>query len=163
MPTTGFDMQTGGSARRRMVKYDEYTKSYKVSGVPGHTHNASAVCSVLIDNTEITNLQVEIHQTWVEDDEKVQHDLNADGTRYTDSAFYDDTDYDRAIERGIGSISIVPENCHQEIREPVRDIFEVRSLVTPKDRLDTLTYVEEVGGYVNQLTGVESQATFPDV
>ena len=37
---------------------------------------------------------------------------------YTDSAVVDESDYDRAIERGIGEIAIVPENCHQEIREP---------------------------------------------
>ena len=30
--------------------------------------------------------------------------------------------FDRAIERGIGEITLIPENCHQEIREPVRDI-----------------------------------------
>ena len=33
------------------------------------------------------------------------------------------------------------------IREPTRSIGEVRTLVTPKARLDTLTYVEEQGGW----------------
>ena len=49
MPTSGFQLQTGGSARRRIVKNE--SDSYKVTGVPGHTHNASAVLSVLCDHT----------------------------------------------------------------------------------------------------------------
>ena len=55
MPVDGFGMQTGGSARRRVVPFDTAMNSYKVTGVPGHTHNASAVCSVLVDNTERTH------------------------------------------------------------------------------------------------------------
>ena len=36
--------------------------------------------------------------------------------------------------------------------------------MTPRDRLETLTYVEEVGGYVDQITGEEKQdAEFPDI
>lgn len=162
--TQDFQIQTGGSARQKRVPYNVPNRSYEVTGVPGHTHNASAVMSVLVDNTEVTNLAVQIHNTWVENTAPVVHALDGDGNRFTDSAFYDDDEYDRAIERGIGSISIVPENCHQEITEPVREIFEIRTLVTPRDRLETLTYVEEVGGYVDQITGEEKQdAEFPDI
>ena len=49
MPGAGFQLQTGGSARRRLVKNE--SDSYKVTGVPGHTHNASAVLSLLCDHT----------------------------------------------------------------------------------------------------------------
>ena len=58
MPQDGFVMQTGGSARMRTIKpsiAQTLTSSYpvqaqyKVTGVPGHTHNASAVLSVLCD------------------------------------------------------------------------------------------------------------------
>ena len=48
MPQTGYVLQTGGSARRRIVKpfntqsqTDKFPieNHYRVSGVPGHTHN----------------------------------------------------------------------------------------------------------------------------
>jgi hypothetical protein len=157
MPVDGFLMQTGGSAKRRVVPFDTSMGSYKVTGVPGHTHNSSAVCSVLVDNTEKSNVAFTISAHFA--NAEVLHAVNdphPNGPligRYTDSAVVDEADYDRAIERGIGEIAIIPENCHQEIREPVRDIYELRTLVTPKDKLDTLTYVEEVGGFVDQTTG----------
>ena len=159
MPVDGFVLQTGGSARRRVVQFDEAMNSYKVTGVPGHTHNTSAVCSVLVDNTERSNVPFTIS-----DDFANQAVVHA-APRYTDSAAVDESEYDRAIERGIGEIAIIPENCHQEIREPVRDIYELRTLVTPKDKLDTLTYVEEVGGFVDQQTGEVPavEPTYPDV
>ena len=56
--------------------------------------------------------------------------------------------FERAIERGVGEICLRPENCHHEIREPTRSIAEIRTLVAPDDRLQTMTYVEEVGGFV---------------
>ena len=159
MPVEGFALQTGGSARRRVVPFDTSSSSYHVTGVPGHTHNTSAVCSVLVDNTERSNATFTIHENFAH--AAVEHNA----PRYTDSAAVDESEYDRAIERGIGEIAIIPENCHQEIREPVRDIYEIRTLVTPKDKLDTLTYVEEVGGFVDQVTGEvpEDEPTYPDI
>ena len=61
MPVEGFGMQTGGSARRRVVPFDTALSSYKVTGIPGHTHNSSAVCSVLVDNTERSNVPLIIN------------------------------------------------------------------------------------------------------
>ena len=58
MPLQGFHIQTGGSARRRIIRPTVKQTSttqfpiqthYNVSGIPGHTHNASVVCSVLCD------------------------------------------------------------------------------------------------------------------
>ena len=167
MPVDGFLMQTGGSAKRRVVPFDTSMSSYKVTGVPGHTHNCSAVCSVLVDNTEKSNVAFTISEHF--GNAEVVHAVNDENGlligRYTDSAVVDEADYDRAIERGIGEIAIIPENCHQEIREPVRDIYELRTLVTPKDKLDTLTYVEEVGGFVDQQTGEVpgEEPAYPDV
>ena len=53
MPTTGWFCQTSGSARRRVAKnVGTATEGiYNVVGVPGHTHNASAVISVDADYT----------------------------------------------------------------------------------------------------------------
>ena len=169
MPVDGFLMQTGGSAKRRVVPFNTSMGCYTVTGVPGHTHNSSAVCSVLVDNTEKSNVAFTISEHFA--NAEVLHAVNdphPNGPligRYTDSAVVDEADYDRAIERGIGEIAIIPENCHQEIREPVRDIYELRTLVTPKDKLDTLTYVEEVGGFVDQTTGEVPypEPLYPDV
>ena len=58
MPMEGYSLQTGGSARRRVIKplfkqaptnVFPTQNEYRVSGVPGHTHNRSAVVSVLVD------------------------------------------------------------------------------------------------------------------
>ena len=49
MPHEGFVLQTGGSARKRVIKTYGGANEFRVSGVPGHTHNASAVVSVLVN------------------------------------------------------------------------------------------------------------------
>ena len=53
MPTTGWFCQTSGTARRRVTKNSgtELAGIYDVAGVPGHTHNASAVISADADYT----------------------------------------------------------------------------------------------------------------
>ena len=60
---------------------------------------------------------------------------------------------DRAIERGIGNIVLIPENCQHIIDEPTRSVSEIRTIVTPRDRLDTLTYVDNLYGYVDPVDG----------
>ena len=140
MPTEGFTRRVR-QAPRRAVRQDFPPKasSYRVTGVPGHTHNASAVCSVLVDNTEKSNVDLIINNHFA------YQQVQVAAERYTDSYESHEREYDRALERGIGEIAIIPENCHQEIREPARAIGELRTLVMPKDKRDTLTYVEEVG------------------
>ena len=97
MPVDGFLMQTGGSAKRRVVPFDLAMSSYKVTGVPGHTHNSSAVCSVLVDNTEKSNVAFTIGENFA--NAKVEHPVNdANGDlvgRYTDSAAVSESDYAR--------------------------------------------------------------------
>lgn len=153
MPLHGFQIQTGGSARRRIirptVKQTNTTQfpiqtHYNVSGIPGHTHNASVVCSVLCDLQKDRQVEQKSSE-WSNETMTLQVGFP------TDSEFIKDTDprLERALERGIGEICLRPENCHDEIREPVRSIGELRTLVAPDDRLQCLTYVEEVGGFVN--------------
>ena len=157
MPHDGYFLRTGGSARRRVIKptskqtlTDRFpipTVNYKVSGVPGHTHNSSAVLSVLCDLQKTRGRNIDMAaRVWCE--EKTQMEEKDPG----DSEVVDNEDarFERALERGIGEICMRPENCHDEIREPVRSISEIRTLVAPSDRLQTLTYVEELGGFVNQ-------------
>ena len=51
MPTTGWFCQTSGNARRRITKNTGSSENgiYDVAGIPGHSHNASAVISVDAD------------------------------------------------------------------------------------------------------------------
>ena len=105
MPHEGFVMQTGGSARRSFIKNNGFDH-YFVHGVPGHTHNASAMLSVTADYSKQRDELLTIHGEWA--DEDVQLAIG----QYTDSMEPDDAAelYDRAIERGIGTITLIPES-----------------------------------------------------
>ena len=151
MPMQGYFLQTGGSARRRVIKplnkqaaTDQFPiqNEYRVSGVPGHTHNSSAVASVLVDMVKTRGFDADLSRVWGDDEIELKAADPGDSDAVADA----DARFSRALERGIGEICLRPENCHHEIREPVRSIGEVRTLVSPDDRLQTLTYVEEVGG-----------------
>ena len=146
MPTTGWHLQTGGSARMRKAKNkgSELQGIFDVAGIPGHTHNASAVATVDADYTRYRTVALNIAANiWA------YGALAFPVGLLTDSIDPDNADerYDRAIERCVGYITLRPENCQSSIREPTRSIGEVRTLVAPKARLDTLTYVEELGGW----------------
>ena len=156
-----FVFQTGGSARRRAIKPDGQAPSitFRVTGVPGHTHNSCAVASVLCDLKRergfahnLTDAggdaEVEMRAADIGDSEPVPNE---------------DDRFDHALERGIGEVTLIPENCHQQIREPTRAIAEVRHLVAPRDKFTTMTYVEEVGGFVNPRTKAPYISDFPDV
>ena len=168
MPMSGFLLQTGGSARRRVIKplkNQEPTTSfpiqneYRVTGVPGHTHNSSAVVSVVCDLEKNRGIDATLPaQVW----SNANVVLAAGDPGDSDLVGEEDERFSRALERGIGEIALRPENCHHEIREPVRSISEIRTLVAPDDRLQTLTYVEEVGGFRNQNKTVFT-SDFPDV
>ena len=136
MPHEGYVMQTGGSARRSFIK-NNGSDTYYVHGVPGHTHNASAMISVTADYSRQLDEALTMSEDWAEENVV----LNVGD--YTDSVEPDDATelYDRAVERGIGSITLIPENCQHTIKEPARSISEVRTIVSGKDRLNTLTYV----------------------
>ena len=125
MPLSGYLLQTGGSARRRIIKpasKQTATTSfpiqahYDVGGVPGHTHNTSAVLSVLCDMKRTRGITFESPpMRWSE------HYLRFAAAEPGDSEAIvnEDLRFDRALERGIGEICLRPANCHDEIREPV--------------------------------------------
>ena len=142
-----FVLQTGGSARRRTIRPEGAapTITFRVSGVPGHTHNSSAVASVLCDLKRHRQFTHNLTDAWA--DEVIE--LRSNDIGDSQVVLDEDERFDRAIERGVGEITLIPENCHQQIREPTRSIAEVRALVTPADKLETMTYVEEVGGFVD--------------
>ena len=152
MPTTGWFCQTSGNARRRITKNTSSLKSgnadiegiYDVAGVPGHTHNANAVISVDANYSAYRQRALNVDAgIWGYGDLALPVGL------LTDSVEPDHAEerYERAIERCVGYTSLFPENCTGHIREPTRSIGEIRTLVAPKARLDTLTYTEERRGW----------------
>jgi len=130
-----------------------------VSGVPGHTHNASAVASVLCNLERPRGFTHALTDAWADAAVAMHAAEIGDSDPVIDEA----DRFERAIERGVGEITLIPENCHQEIREPTRSIAEVRQLVAPQDKLRTVTYVEEVGGFVNPQTGAKHISDYPDI
>ena len=147
MPTTGWFCQTSGNARTRVVANTSASATegiFNVKGVPGHTHNASAVVSVDADYTRYRDAAIDVDpNVWA------VGAINMPAGLLTDSEEPNNQDerYDRAIEKCVGYMSLFPENCTGHIREPTRSISEIRTLVAPKARLDTLTYVDEQGGW----------------
>jgi len=176
MPTTGWFCQTSGNARKRVAKNIADTQgtidtrgTYSVTGVPGHTHNASAVISVDANYSAYRDRAITIPAlVWG------YGALNLPVGLLTDSIEPNNAEerYERAIERCVGYTVLRPENCTGSIREPTRSIGEIRTLVTPKSRLDTLTYVEERRGWRVPLDGDDVDekterdplvSSFPDV
>ena len=153
MPRFGFKLQTGGSARKRVVKpshtqelSDQYPKNafYNVTGVPGHTHNSSSVLSVVCDLGKVRPRDIDVEEMGFMQN---THTLPAGARTDSDYVADEDAQFDRALERGIGEICLRPENCHDEIREPTRAIAEIRTLCAPHDQLQSLTHVQEIGGF----------------
>ena len=170
MPTTGWYCQTSGNARRRVTKNSSTSAEqgvYNVKGVPGHTHNASAVVSVDADYSKYRDAAIDVPaNVWA------VGALNLPAGLLTDSEEPDNANerYDRAIEKCVGYMSLFPENCTGHIREPTRSIGEIRTLVAPKARLETLTYIDEMGGWRVPLDANDEAAPqdalvsdFPDV
>ncbi len=158
MPEQQYVAQTGGSARMRVAKFEN--GRYRMRGVPGHTHNSTAICSIQADFTKrrLAELTISGNLSYA-----LEPEVLAVG-EYTESDVRPwDTEvamYDRAIEKGIGRIRLVPENCHQEIEEPTRAIAEIRTIVSSKQQLDSLTYVDEMGIYVDPVTGLDATSQF---
>ena len=154
MPDKGYDLQTGGSARRSFIKNNDDT--YYIHGVPGHTHNASAMISVTAEYSRKRGIVRTIGTAWANEPVVMAAE------DYTDSIEPRDKEerYNRAIERGIGRIIMIPENTNHMIEEPVRSISEIRTIVSPKDQLKTLTYINNVhgDGWVDPVTGTAGAA-----
>ena len=112
MPTEGNRLHSGGSARIRSIDLtdrmiNDTTCSFAVTGVPGHTHNASAVISVIADYSKLRDRTVTIEdQVWGK-----TRAATISFEYPTDSVLPPDFEEraERAIERGIGNIEMVPE------------------------------------------------------
>ena len=147
MPTTGWFYQTSGSARRRVSKNkgSELNGIFDVAGVPGHTHNSSAVVSIDANYSTYRTTAIQVPAgVWSYDALALPAGLLMD----SEEPDHTEERYDRCIEKCVGYITLFPENCTGNIHEPARSISEIRTLVAPKARLDTLTYVEQRRGWV---------------
>ena len=150
MPETAYEIQTGGSARSREIPTE--SNQVHVTGVPGHTHNSSAVVSIEADYTVTRSTTVEVSASF---GEALNDHALIVAAGYTDSPALPDEDerFRRAIERGVGQMTLLPENCQHIVQEPTKSISEIRTIVTGKHMLDTLTYVQEMGGWVDVVDG----------
>jgi hypothetical protein len=166
MPTEGWFMQTSGSARKKVIDNSGSNNRpvYAVSGVPRHTHNASVLISVDADYTQVRTEAADLAAgAWSYDALPLQAGMLTDSVAVAN----EDERFERVVERCVGYITMAPENCQSFIREPARSVSEIRTLVAPKTRLDTLTYVEELGG-LRVPSGDQGASTalvseFPDV
>ena len=159
MPEQQYVAQTDGSARMRVAKFEN--GRYRVRGVPGHTHNSTAICNVEGDFTALRAVDLVVDEAFsyvgfgLE-----QYDIG----EFSESVHFNEATevamYDRAIEKGIGNIRLIPENCHQEIDEPTRAIAEIRTIVSSKQQLDSLTYIDEMGSHVDATTGLDATEEF---
>ena len=67
MRPDGYILQTGGSATRQIIKAegDQVAPLFRVTGVPLHTHNASALLEITAEQPSIIIHPLEILQTTV--------------------------------------------------------------------------------------------------
>ena len=136
---------------------------FRVTGVPLHTHNATALLEV-----EMSMVSEAVGGTRFVSNagEFSAPDLNiAAGDlveAYEDKDdFQEDIDrLQRAIEFGVGRVQLQPENCVNFISEPTRAIAEIRTLVCAKDSLKTMTFVDQTWAYTDR-KGVGIDTNFP--
>ena len=160
MPDTTYEVQTDGSARFRDLPID-INNNYFVRGVPGHTHNASAIIGITGTFDNVRPAAIVPDARWYGHTDAAEEKLNVGDYGDAQRVDPDEADelYDRAVEKGIGRIRLVPENCHQDISEPTRAISEIRTIVTAKDQLNSMTYTEEQGYFADDRTGNRAAAS----
>ena len=156
MPEETYRIQSSGAARSRDLP--TVNNQVNVTGVPRMTHNATAIASISCDFKQSRGAATTIHADWG------PVEMKADDVTDTDDIEDEVSVFDRAIEKGIGRVKLLPENCHHEISEPTRAIAEIRTIVTAQDQLNSLTYIEERGGWVAPRTDTrQASADFCDV
>ena len=167
MRPEGYVLQTGGSATRQeiLMEGSQQDPLFRVTGVPLHTHNATALLEV-----EMSMVSEAVGGTRFVSNagEFSAPDLNiAAGDlveAYEDKDdFQEDIDrLQRAIEFGVGRVQLQPENCVNFISEPTRAIAEIRTLVCAKDSLKTMTFVDQTWAYTDR-KGVGIDTNFPHI
>ena len=121
MRPDGYILQTGGSATRQVIaaEGDQVNPLFRVTGVPLHTHNASALLEVEVTMATSTNLTKQLSyagefselDTTLELGEHHQPEEDVDDVRNTFKARMQ-----RSIDWGIGRVELRPENSVNYIR-----------------------------------------------
>ena len=147
----GYIMQTGGSATRRKVQAEgtEINPVFRITGVPRHTHNASALLVVEVAG-EAPKIETSDRIESLAEEWSVSNiEIKAGDTLSTKRINQTETiqSCERLIEFGIGTIQIKPENCKNHISEPTRCIAEIRTLVSPQESRDWSTHVDEMQSF----------------
>ena len=148
MRPEGYVLQTGGSATRKEIRMEGSQKNplFRVTGIPLHTHNATALLEVEmsmihepIDEarrlSEAGEFSVDALDLGIGDFVEAYNEQ--------DDLLQDTSSLQRAIEFGIGTVQLQPENSVNFISEPTRAIAEIRTLVSAEDALKTMTFVDK--------------------
>ena len=167
MRPEGYVLQTGGSATRKEIRMEGSQKNplFRVTGIPLHTHNATALLEVEmsmihepIDEarrlSEAGEFSVDALDLGIGDFVEAYNEQ--------DDLLRDTFNLQRAIEFGIGTVQLQPENSVNFISEPTRAIAEIRTLVSANDALKTMTFVDQTFAYMDR-KGVGIDINFPPV
>ena len=146
MRPDGYVLQTGGSATRKVIDMEgtQTRPMFRVSGVPRHTHNASALIQVQARGTfPITSAAHTVSYAEEFSEEKTEiraGDFESQGALSEEEV---ESRFKRSIEWGIGRIELQPENSRNKISEPTRAISEIRTLVCPREIRESSTFIEK--------------------
>ena len=168
MRPQGYMMQTGGSATRKVVLAEgtKLNPMFRITGVPRHTHNASALLVIDVDGTNPLREPVDRVVSLAEEF-SVDPVLLEAGDRI--EARFGPTDREeilkscnRLIEFGVGSIEIKPENCVNNVIAPTRTVAEIRTLVSPEESRNCCTYIDETS-IVQDRKGISVTDNIPKI
>ena len=156
MRPDGYILQTGGSATRQeiQVEGDQVNPLFRVTGVPLHTHNASALLqieasmSTRTDKSRPLSYAGEFSELDMSLEVGEHYQATVPETRTIVERI--NKSLDRAIDWGVGRVELRPENSVNYISEPTRVISEIRTLVSPQTALAQSTHVTEDFGYITR-------------
>ena len=156
MRPDGYILQTGGSATRQIIKAegDQVAPLFRVTGVPLHTHNASALLEITAGQPSLITREP-INMSYKGEFSQESMVLLV-GEHYENTSAISVTDEHRmlalrrSIDWGVGRVDLQPENSVNYISEPTRAISEIRTLVSPLTSLDSSTYVDQTHAYVTR-------------
>ena len=165
MRPDGYVLQTGGSATRKVIEMEgnQARPLFRVTGVPLHTHNTSALLQVEAKNIfpVATNATLISHAG-----EFSEEKIEIRAGDYVDHSALPreeiEARFKRAIEWGIGRIDLQPENSRNKISEPTRAISEIRTLVCPREIRESSTFIEEKFTLTDR-EGNGLLTTFPEI
>ena len=156
MRPDGYILQTGGSATRQIIKAegDQVNPLFRVTGVPLHTHNASALLEITAEQPSLVPDAGPALSYAGEFSENNIVLLVGEHRENTEALSVSNENrliaLRRSIDWGVGRVDLQPENSVNYISEPTRAISEIRTLVSPLTSLESSTYVDQTHAYVTR-------------